>query len=134
MRSEGQVKHQLQQVLYRHLQKRLRANFKLRPGTCLYNQPVLGSSGFSVDVCHYQETAGTVCDVRIDPMRAKACPHWEPHQGKEAIRAEFRDLIESGERGRIAVEYPDVAALLWVLNESPQEPLAAALAAEETEE
>ena len=131
MKSEGQVRHQLQQVLYRHLQKRLRGNFKLRPHTCIYNKQATGASGFSVDVCHHQELAGVVCDVRVDPMRAKSCPYWEASQGKEATKAEFRDLIESGDRGRIASEYPDVAALLWVLDESPEELLAAALAIEE---
>jgi hypothetical protein len=47
---------------------------------------------------------------------ASACLWWEPLKSKEEIKAEFRSLMSSGNRGKIASLYPDVAALMWVLD------------------
>jgi hypothetical protein len=49
---------------------------------------------------------------------AKECPLWEPLQTKEALKAEFTKLMQADDRGLIASQYPDIAALLWVLDSS----------------
>lgn len=118
MRSEGQVRHKLKQVLFRHLQKKLRLAFRRRPDLCLYNQ-TLESGQIQVAVCGHPERGGLLCDGRFQEGadRARECPLWEPRRGKEEVKAEFRDLVESQDRGAIAAEYPDVAAILWVLDE-----------------
>jgi len=137
MKSEGQVRHQLKQVLFRHLQKRMRLNFRVRPHTCFHNQKLVLSPGHEVGICHRPKHNGQVCDVNwLDGLKqAKECGEWEPLKGKEAVRAEFRDLIESGQQGSIAVEYPDVAALLWVLDAGGvKEALDAAMSQEVTPE
>jgi len=62
------------------------------------------------------------CDERIKGCgieQAKRCPFWEPRRGREDVRAEFRSTLESGNLALIAAEFPDAAALMWVLEEGP---------------
>jgi hypothetical protein len=63
---------------------------------------------------------------------AQGCPYWTAKHDSAAIKGEFRELIESGSRAEIAKLFPDVAAMLWVLDtatvefspeeEAPEEP------------
>ena len=123
MRTPGQIQHQLKQVIYRHLQKKLRENFKQRPTTCIHNQDVRLTGRSSVHLCGYLSAEGVPrhvpCDDRIPGCSemARKCPLWEPLNTKEDVKAEFHALIQSKDRGVIAAEYPDVAALLWVLDD-----------------
>lgn len=124
MRSEGQVKQQLKQVAYRHLQKRLRENFRQRPDTCAHNGAVIldEAAGTTVGLCGLINPDGTPrnvpCDARISGCSemARECPLWAPIQTKAEIKAEFTALLQSADRGVIAAQYPDIAALMWVLD------------------
>lgn len=120
MRTEGQTKHKLKQVLFRHLQKRLRLSFRRRPETCFHNRTLEGEGGLQVGICGFPKGKSCLCDCRLPEGldRARDCLWWEPRRGKEEVKAEFRDLVESPDRGAIAAEYPDVAALLWVLGDA----------------
>lgn len=119
MKSEGQVRQKLKQVLFRHLQKRLRQVFRRRSDNCFHNRQNDQGPGLPVvGVCMFAGQENRLCDGRMrGSLDPKTCPYWEPLRGKEDVKAEFRDLIESPDRGRIANEYPDVAALLWVLDD-----------------
>lgn len=129
VRTEGQIRQQLKQVLYRHLQRLLRNNFKKTPESCCFNRrEPLGDTGQKVGVCRWNRTEnkedlkvsprGKLCDSRVFGCSAVAlmCPWWGSLQSKDAIKAEFRALLASDDRGRIAASYPDVAALMWVLD------------------
>lgn len=122
MRSPGQIRHKLKQVIYRHLQKELREAFKQTPENCVFNGPQNLKGLGSVHLCHYKGEEGkprkTLCDSRMwnGADQARNCPMWEPRRDKETIKAEFKTLITSGTRGEIAARYPDVAALMWVLD------------------
>ena len=119
MRTEGQTRYQLKQVIFRHLQKELRENFKKRPETCnLYRALFL--DGGCIGLCGTEALAAPhplPCDSRLPGGldKARECPYWEPVKTKDQIKAEFGALI-SGDRGVLAGKYPDVAALLWVLD------------------
>jgi len=127
MRSEGAIRHQLKQVLFRHLQRELRANFRQAPTTCRLNRRCLveGNSqfGVSIGVC-YAEVDGrprkVVCDARLSggAEQARTCGLWVPLRDKDDIKREFRALMASGDYGVIAAKYPDVTALMWVLGVS----------------
>lgn len=124
MKTRGQIEQQLKQVIYRHLQKRLRANFKQTPQTCRHNQVLdLGGNGTlaGVGVCCFTEDGiprGVVCDTRADDgARARDCIIWEEARSKADVKAEFQAVLDSGNPGIIAAQFPDVAALLWVLEE-----------------
>jgi len=126
MKEEAAIRQKLKQVLLRHLQKRLREVFRRRPRTCLHNHSFdLGRPGDEVGMCFFilnGKPRGIPCDERIEGHgveQAKRCPYWEPRRGKEDVRAEFRSTLESGNLGVIAAEFPDTAALMWVLEEGP---------------
>jgi hypothetical protein len=132
MRSEGAVRHQLKQVLFRHLQKELRANFRQIPVSCRFNRQSLLEGtiqhGVSVGVCYFEvdgKPRKVVCDARLPggSEQARNCPLWSPHRDKETVKQEFRDLMASGDYGMIAAKYPDVTALMWVLGVSIPEDL-----------
>jgi len=127
MRTEGQVKQQLKQVAFRHLQRRLRENFRRRPESCCHNCPMLLDGETSVRVCGLLTSEGKPrnipCDSRLPggPELARDCSLWEPLQSKDDIKRAFADLLRSEDRGFIAAQYPDIAALLWVLDTPPTE-------------
>jgi hypothetical protein len=52
---------------------------------------------------------------------AKGCPLWEPLKSKADLKREFYATIQ-GDRGVLASEYPDVAALMWVLDDAGETP------------
>lgn len=124
MRHEPSVQHKLKQVLYRHLQKHLRANFRRVPQSCRYNREVGDSA---VGVCIYQAEGrprGMLCDARYEGIAvAKSCSWFEPRHSAEEIKAEFRSIFEEPHRGLLGVAFPDVAALLWVLDPEDESPI-----------
>lgn len=123
MRYESNIRHQLRQVVFRHLQKRLKANFKQKPSTCSHNITMPLERGVAVGLCGVMSAEGVMrgspCDLRIPGCHkmAKGCPLWEPLQTKDEVKADFNAIIQSGDRGVIASNFPDVAALLWVLDD-----------------
>lgn len=124
MRTEGQIRHQLKQVTYRHLQRRLRDNFRSYPEGCANNvaTPLGEGEGSFVGLCGALRSDGTPrnipCDSRIAGCSemARECPLFVPLLTKEQIKDEFKALVQSEDRGLIAAQYPDIAALLWVLD------------------
>lgn len=121
LRSPGQIRHKLKQVIYRHMQKELREAFKQVPEGCGYNGSQSLKNLGVVQLCLYLNEDGkprkSLCDSRMwnGVEQARSCPLWTPKRTKETIKAEFRTLIASGDRGEIAARFPDVAALMWVL-------------------
>ena len=126
-RPPSQIRQQLKQVLFRHLQKELRNNFKEVPEGCHYNHfTKIGGSSEGVGVCRFDgvlndgipSPRGKVCDTRVAGcvMQARGCKYWSAIRTKEEVKAEFRALLAS-DRGTVAARYPDVAALLWVLGD-----------------
>jgi hypothetical protein len=138
MRTQAQIRHQLKQVTFRHLQKRLRKLFKQRPTTCQHNREVpLDEDGSYVRLCGVLSPDGVPRDLLCDPRIAgcndvaRECPLWEPLQTKDQVKAEFHAVVQSGDRGIIAADFPDIAALMWVLddpNDVPSEDEIEALA------
>lgn len=115
MKTEGQVRQQLKQVLFRHLQKRTKTAFRRIPETCANNER---SGKFGFCGLFAKDGASVVCDSDVDGgvERAKACPHWKAKRTRAELKDDFKELVKSGDKGRIASQYPDVAALLWVLD------------------
>lgn len=120
MRTEGQIRQKLKQVLYRSLQKAIRGIF--RPDECKYNKKG-NFQGRPVGVCKHKNCGmhQIICDY--DPIygnsqQVSECPWFEAKKSKEVLKAEFKELIKStDDRGKLALNYPDAAALLWVLGE-----------------
>lgn len=120
MKTDGQVRHKLKQVLYRHLKLRLENNFKKRPETCKHNGTILyGTDGplTAPKFCAHASQLGLVCDVAHGGLeKARSCPHWTPNQTKEEVKQEFYGLLTEPKHV-LASEMPDAVALMWVLDE-----------------
>jgi len=120
MKTEVQIRRKLKQSAFRHLKKRLEANFRRLPERCRYNFPTTypnGRTGVRVCCAPLLSLKGVVCDSEMDPNVANDCGSWGPLRKKEAIREEFVALLR-GDRDQIAAQgMPDVAALMWVLDQ-----------------
>jgi len=124
-RSPSQIRQQLKQVLFRHLQREIRDNFRESPEACYYNHLTgIGGSSEKIGICRYEGSIkensprGKVCDTRVAGCinQARACKCRQPFRTKEEVKTAFRELMSSNDRGKIASQYPDVAALMWVLD------------------
>lgn len=120
MRTESQVKHKLSQVTFRHQKRELRTRLSKKSGNCSFQKkvglPVLGSVG----VCSYPMAGVDLCDeIHGDTDRASKCPFFTCSSSKESIREEFTEFLSQSSRAQVAERYPDVAALLWVLDADP---------------
>lgn len=119
MRTEGQVRHKLQQATYRHLQREIRTKLSRRPENCAHNRrvklPVV-----SVRFCTLREDdsgAFQTCDEACGGLdQAAKCPDFECAHTKESVREDFAKFLSTSDVATIAAEYPDLAALLWTLD------------------
>lgn len=121
MKTAGKIKHKLRQVRHRLLQKAIRTGLSKKPCNCDHAGLVRGNSSeplFHVcllDSDKPREWEGTICD----PSVPNTCPFFKTFREKDRIIEEFnRDfdaLLSQKDIGSIASQYPDVAALLWVL-------------------
>ena len=117
MKSESSIKHKLKQVRFRNLKREIRKGLSRRPCNCKHSGSVRGQASdhmFYVcllDVDDPKEWDGVICD----PSMPANCPFFKPHKTKELIEEELDKTLNSGDMGKIAEQYPDIAALLWVL-------------------
>jgi len=120
-RTRGQVSQQLKQAIFRHLQKELREAYRRTPERCRFNQEHDRKGSDSVRLCMYPDRDKNkprrmICDRSGwgGLRQARECPQWEPKLDKEMIKARFRErLADPATRART---YPDIAALMWVLD------------------
>jgi hypothetical protein len=70
-------------------------------------------------VCvHPNQEGDILCDLAWGGAeKARTCPLFELRLTKEEIKADFKDFLSTAKLHEIAAEYPDMAALLWVLQE-----------------
>lgn len=125
MKTEGQVKHKLAQVKYRHLKREIRGGLSKKSGNCHFNGRVDLPGREGIGICLYRagdpsQWLGGTCDETVDD-RAAQCPYFSGKHTKEQIKDDFNTFMESSDRAHIAERYPDMAALLWVLDlENPE--------------
>lgn len=127
MKSIGAIKHKLNQVRFRHLKKRLELDLKQVPCNCIYNVSIPQmeesvSEGYTVcmfgagDILNWKPS---FCDERLDAgLRARSCPSFCSRRTKEDVKKEFQQDLEQMSLPEVAYHYPDMAALLWVLDAS----------------
>ena len=129
MKTPSAVRQKLKQLRFRYLKKWLDATLKVAPHNCAHNvvfEPPNGAPEIrcctlireSGSLVKPPAVYGVVCDPRHGGLeRAAACPHYKPLCEKETAKKEFYDELNSMTLPQIAAEYPDMAALLWVLGE-----------------
>lgn len=113
----SKVKQKLKQVKFRHLKAYLKENLKADPRNCTHNEITISPKG-EVCVCGYEgsDTYGKICDVNFSQNRAINCSLFCPKRNKEQLKSEFYSFIDNSTVGELAKEFPDVTALMWVLD------------------
>ena len=122
MKSEKQIRNKLRQVIFRARKKRVAASFKRRSENCKFNKEVRPRNSRQCSrLCMYgvEDTKtwhGVICDDQVDGgTLVRSCQTFEPHVTKEEIREEMEAFL-LGKLSQVASRYPDVAALMWVLD------------------
>ena len=136
MKTVGTIKHKINQVRYRHLKRQLEAELGQEPQNCLYNaelpdHAVPASSTHRgapahkpLSICLYgaddpKTWRHTVCDERADEgARAKKCEMFCARRTKDEVKRDFYTDLAAMTLPEVAYQYPDMAALLWVLDAS----------------
>ena len=120
MKKKGEILHKLKQVRYRHIKKAIRKGLARHPYNCSHNKEI-NLPPFSVGVCSHpsivkgSESELPICDQRLRDLSPN-CVEFCPKLCKEEIKAEVTTSLNSKELGEVAFHYPDVAALVWVLD------------------
>lgn len=112
MKTPGQVAQKMKQAQYRHIKREIESLLKKTPPNCKSNRTLdldIGPVGVCALDCE-------VCDLRFE-NRAPGCEKWEARHRKGEIKASLKDFFKTRTRAEIAVRFPDVAALLWVISE-----------------
>lgn len=128
MKSEGQLRHKIKQVTFRHLKRALEDGLSVRPCNCKFNMQLQGG-GSPLAFCGLSGTdtgTYTVCDEKFKGReKAQNCQLFQLRRSKDEIRSEFDTRLRTKEIHTLAADYPDLVALLWVLDTDmtvPQEP------------
>jgi hypothetical protein len=129
LKTPSAVRQKLKQLRFRYIKKWLDTTLKVAPHNCAHNvvfEPPNGAPEIrcctlireSGSLVKPPAIYGVVCDPRHGGLeRAAACPHYKPLYEKDTVKREFYDELNSMTLPQIAAEYPDMAALLWVLGE-----------------
>ena len=127
MKKENEIKHQLKQVIFRHRKRHVVEGLKRKPVNCKHNDvvrlPVHPSNRAEIHVCRFQNGEGwnnRVCDSSMaGDEQARQCKYFECRNTPESLKKEMMERMgldgTAVSLGELARDFPDVAALLWVL-------------------
>lgn len=119
----GKVVQKFKQTKFRHLKKFLEGHLSKESKNCVYNRPTTFSQNSCENVClcgfgfEQKEWLGGACDSRVNPDLAKECPDFESLYRKEDLKQVFNEFLEQKDLSAIAKHYPDLATLMWVLEQ-----------------
>lgn len=145
MKKAGEVGQKLKQVKYRHIKRELekllekksvncRFNYFLKPGTQNENK-LINLLGGGVYTCKCPDLDSRICDNRLeDKDSANTCPYFSLRHDKDKIKESLKDFFKDRSVSEIAIRFPDVASLLWVLEDDDYELLAQELEEDAEEE
>ena len=138
MKDKRSIRSRIEALLKKELSRRLEASQKRLPVLCQHNyrHPLdtrkavdgeanpdynqVGLSSSTIGLCMLgsetpDEWQGNICE---DPIDAQRCPYFNPIQSKPEIIKEFQRQL--ADRAWLEANMPDVAALAWVLDLTPQ--------------
>lgn len=128
MRSEGRIRHQFKQVLFRRRKLAIQEALEVKPSNCIHNRTesrVRANHPRSLPVLNFGVcTLGgdkdlPVCDGEIQDV-SKSCPHFKSVQTVEDVKDFYKGLPRMSPQELVKLGFPDLAALAWVLME-PQD-------------
>lgn len=116
MKTAGAIRHQLKQIRFRHLKKLIEEGLATDSANCIHHRTVHPPLHHEpIGICFLPEPISE--DLVCGPLRAHSCPYFDTQTTKEEIKADFKDFLATATLAQIAAEYPDMAALLWVLQD-----------------
>jgi hypothetical protein len=122
MKTGGEVRTQLKQVSFRHLKKQLEVGLRPRPHNCAFNRTIHHPNLIAGDkgpcgMCIHPDLEGErLCDTAWGGVeKAKECSLFQPTVAKDDIKSAFKEWLATAQLHEVAEKYPDMAALLWVL-------------------
>lgn len=124
MKTPGAIRHKLNQVRFRYLSRYLEDNLKQVPCNCRFNASLPPNTLVKdpPNLCLFGANdpnawKASYCDERVDQgARAKGCPFFQPVVSKEELKSSFMEDLTQMRLSDVAYHYPDMAALLWVLD------------------
>ena len=125
MQTRGKVKQKLKQAAFRHRKRFVAEGLNREPRNCKWNDALKTPHGSEVRLCVYGQGSEDWNKVVCDPAfggceQAEVCEFFECRRTAEELKDEFENFAGMKgqvEMGRLSREYPDLAALLWVLSE-----------------
>lgn len=111
MKSAGQTYQKMKQARFRHVKREIDNLLKQTPRNCANNSQAKTSTGI-LGVCKID---CQTCDAQVND-RSGACGEFTQIHGREDVKKSLQDFFFSRTIPEIAIRYPDVAALLWVLD------------------
>ena len=121
MRTEGSVKHKLNQVIYRRMKSYVDSTQKRRPENCKFNVAQEVAAGM-IRLCSNKESGVLVCDEQRGGLSiVSSCDKFCPSRSPEDVKREFHDFMDNARLAEIAHRYPEIVALSWVLNKDLNE-------------
>jgi hypothetical protein len=127
VKTEGEIRHKLKQVIYRHRKDFVKRGLARMPENCEHNRvvrlPVHTGNRATIRVCGYEkdgEGNDVVCDASMaGEVQAEKCPYFCCRHDADGLKSRFKSKMGLDgtvvQIGLIAKEYPDVAALMWAL-------------------
>ncbi len=128
MKTTGEVSQKLKQLKFRHIKRELerlletktqncRFNYFLKPASESHNK-LLNLLGGGVHICKCPDLSDRICDSRIeDKDIAEDCPYFSLRHDKEKIKNSLKEFFKQRDISQIAIRFPDVSSLLWVLDD-----------------
>lgn len=124
MKTPGRIRHQFNQIVFRHKKAAIQESLKRTPQNCVWNtieEKVSAHSNrlpvLTFRVCQGSELKGRVCDAEFGGVEvAKGCPFFQPQDPLE-IKDFFKSLKKAEPKDLAQMGYADLAALAWVMGE-----------------
>lgn len=119
MKPESKIRQKLKQAKFRHSKKYISTHMKQKCYNCVYNKPLTLKEGSEVvRVCMYgypDDWNNVICDEELED-HSKDCAFFKTLTAEE-LKDEFDTFLKTSPLDLIGSQYPDLAALLWVLDQ-----------------
>jgi len=129
VKTESQIRQKIKQVVFRHRKKYVEKHLKQHPCNCKFNEEVkLKTPSHGLHVirkCSYKmedvDQTNLVCDRNFGGLDlARKCPYFAHKHSAEDLKRKFASRLGLDNTpvslGELARDFPDVVALMWVLD------------------
>lgn len=116
MQSESAVRQKLKQVRFRYLKAEISEALQPTTNNCKHHLDVDGL-GIGESLCGAGRDQEGWTPSLCRNSRAKECPLFCPVRDKDQIKLDMKEMLKQP-LPKVAYNYPDMAALLWVLQDT----------------